>query len=134
MATHDPGSPGARRQALLAAVKAAPGSADAWRAWLGYEEAAAGGATSHGLGGSDSGRLGLYHMYLWATQLVPRSKSAAYLQLWLGYARQQWCGALRQQRQQRRRRSSQLSSPACMPACMLPPPPCRAPVPQGAQP
>ncbi|KAF8072718.1 MPS1 [Scenedesmus sp. PABB004] len=92
IATHEPGD--AERRELVARVKGAPQSAAAWRALLAHEEAC-GNATQHGLAPpADPGRVSLYHMYYWATQLVPRSSTAqhkeAYLQLWLGFARQQW--------------------------------------------
>ncbi|KAF6261004.1 hypothetical protein COO60DRAFT_832255 [Scenedesmus sp. NREL 46B-D3] len=80
------------RQRLVAGVKASPQSAEAWRALLAYEESH-GSNMTHGLQ-ADPGRVSLYHMYYWATTLVPRSSSKshkeAYLQLWLGFARQQW--------------------------------------------
>ncbi|WIA08718.1 hypothetical protein OEZ85_008142 [Tetradesmus obliquus] len=90
------GSPGGSstetRHRLVAGVKARPQSAEAWRALLAYEESH-GSNMTHGLQ-ADPGRVRLYHMYYWATTLVPRSSSKshkeAYLQLWLGLARQQW--------------------------------------------
>ncbi|WIA28772.1 hypothetical protein OEZ86_011304 [Tetradesmus obliquus] len=90
------GSPGGSstetRHRLVAGVKASPQSAEAWRALLAYEESH-GSNMTHGLQ-ADPGRVSLYHMYYWATTLVPRSSSKshkeAYLQLWLGLARQQW--------------------------------------------
>lgn len=81
------------RQGLLAAVKAAPQSADAWRALLAFEEAHSSNITQQQPGGGDPSRVSLYHLYYWATQEVPRTKNQhkeAYLQLWLGFARQQW--------------------------------------------
>lgn len=83
----------AERQRLIAGVKATPDCADAWRALLAYEEAHLGNLTQHqqrSSGAADSGRVSLYHLYVHATKLVPRSKKEAYLQLWLGYARQAW--------------------------------------------
>jgi hypothetical protein len=90
------GSPGGSsteaRHRLVAGVKASPQSAEAWRALLAFEESH-GSNMTHGLQ-ADPGRVSLYHMYYWATTLVPRSSSKshkeAYLQLWLGFARQQW--------------------------------------------
>eukprot|EP00882_Tetradesmus_deserticola_P019626 GHRQ01021138.1.p1 GENE.GHRQ01021138.1~~GHRQ01021138.1.p1 ORF type:complete len:169 (+),score=62.37 GHRQ01021138.1:53-508(+) len=80
------------RQRLVAGVKASPQSAEAWRALLAHEESH-GSNMTHGLQ-ADPGRVSLYHIYYWATTLVPRSSSKihkeAYLQLWLGFARQQW--------------------------------------------
>jgi hypothetical protein len=80
------------RHKLVAGVKVSPQSAEAWRALLAYEESH-GSNMTHGLQ-ADPGRVSLYHMYYWATTLVPRSSSKshkeAYLQLWLGFARQQW--------------------------------------------
>lgn len=87
------------RQALMCAVKADPLSPEAWLAFLSNEEAAYGNVTASlpgvapGEPGSGGG-ISLYHMFYWATQLVPRSKNQfkdAYIQLWLGYAKQQWC-------------------------------------------
>lgn len=81
------------RQGLVAAVKAAPQSAEAWRALLIFEEAHSSNITQQQPGGGDPSRVSLYHLYYWATQEVPRSKNQqkeAYLQLWLGFARQQW--------------------------------------------
>jgi hypothetical protein len=78
------------REPLVAAVKSNPQSAEAWGALLAHEEAH-GCNTTHGLhSGADSGKITLYHLYFWATQLVPRSRDGMYLQLWLGYAKQQW--------------------------------------------
>jgi hypothetical protein len=76
----------------VAGVKAAPECADAWHALLCYEEAHHANQTQHGAGAQqqDSGRVSLYHLYVHATKLVPRSRRDAYLQLWLGYARQAW--------------------------------------------
>jgi hypothetical protein len=94
----------AARAALVAAVKAAPSSPEPWNALLSSEEAAgAGGLTGALTGGlgplSGAGAAGgavitLYHLYFWATQLVPRARHQAkeeYVTLWMGYARQQWC-------------------------------------------
>lgn len=89
----------AARHALAAAVKASPNTPDAWLAFLSAEEAGgagAGGLTgalTGGLGGGSGGQITLYHMYFWATQLVPRARhqqQEEYVKLWLGYARQQW--------------------------------------------
>lgn len=33
--------------------------------------------------------VSLFQLYKWATRVVPKRNSAAYLQLWLGYARHQ---------------------------------------------
>jgi len=78
------------RVPLVAAVKSNPQSAEAWGALLAHEEAH-GSSTTHGLhSASDSSKITLYHLYIWATQLVPRSRDGMYLQLWLGYAKQQW--------------------------------------------
>lgn len=81
------------RQGLVAAVKACPQSAEAWRALLAYEEAHSSNLTQQQPGGGDPTRVSLYHLHYYATQLVPRNKNQqkeAYLQLWLGFARQQW--------------------------------------------
>lgn len=87
------------RHELVAAVKASPASAEAWVALLSAEEAAGGGGLTSGLTGglTGGGGVSLYHMYYWATQLVPRGgahqSKEDYVRLWLGYARQQWCAA-----------------------------------------
>jgi len=81
------------RPGLVAAVKACPQSAEAWRALLAYEEAHSSNLTQQQGATSDPSRVSLYHLYYYATQLVPRNKNQqkeAYLQLWLGFARQQW--------------------------------------------
>lgn len=82
------------RHELVACVKANPQSAEAWRSWLAYEEAHCGNITHSWQAAADPGKVSLYHMYYWATTLVPRSSSKshkeAYLKLWLGFARQQW--------------------------------------------
>lgn len=89
---HEDGS--STRQGLVAAVKAAPQSAEAWRALLAYEEAHSSNLTQQHLpGAADPARVSLYHLHYYATQLVPRNKNQqkdAYLQLWLGFAKQQW--------------------------------------------
>ncbi|GBF89221.1 serine threonine kinase family [Raphidocelis subcapitata] len=89
--------PAARRDAV-AALKAAPASPDAWLAFLSAEESGGGGLTGAICGGgtaqlAGAGGISLYHLYFWATQLVPRAKNQhrdEYVRLWLGYARQQW--------------------------------------------
>jgi hypothetical protein len=81
------------RHGLVAAVKAAPQSAEAWRALLAFEEVHCSNLTQQQPGAADPSRVSLYHLYFYATQLVPRNKNQhkeAYLQLWLGFARQQW--------------------------------------------
>lgn len=80
----------AERHALVAAVKAAPTCADAWAALLAHEEVQHGSVTAQH-GQQDAGRVSLYHLFVHATKLVPRSKRDAYLALWLGYARTAWC-------------------------------------------
>lgn len=94
---HASGDP--QRDQLVAAVQADPVSPEAWLAFLSAEDAAAGNMTAPLPAGADGGSGGsgvsLYHLYFWATQLVPRSKNQskeAYIMLWLGYAKQQWCG------------------------------------------
>ena len=81
------------RHELVAAVKAAPHSAEAWRSLLAFEEAHGSNLTQQQPGAADPARVSLYHLYYYATQLVPRNKNQqkeAYLQLWLGFAKQQW--------------------------------------------
>lgn len=96
LASHEgsPGSSKAIRVELASRVKCNVQSAEAWRDLLAYEELHGGNIThSLQLGETDNGRVSLYHIYYWATQLVPRSKNQhkdAYLQLWLGFTRQQW--------------------------------------------
>lgn len=85
----------AARTRLADAVRAAPESPEAWWALLASEEAAGGGTTAS-LGGRGGGRGGvtLLDLYSAATQTVPRQPNyanEAYLRLWLGFARQQWC-------------------------------------------
>ena len=83
-------------------VRAAPHSPDAWWALLAAEEAALGASEGGGStatlerGGQTRGGVALFDLYRWAVKLVPRAEhynSAAYLNIWLGYARQQWCAA-----------------------------------------
>jgi len=100
----DPATAAARRD-LVAAVKASPSSPETWIAFLSAEEASGAGggltgALTGGLGplsaqgaGSGGTVITLYHLYFWATQLVPRARNQHledYVKLWLGYARQQW--------------------------------------------
>jgi hypothetical protein len=87
--------PAARRESV-AALKAAPASPEAWLAFLSAEESG-GGLTGVLCGGTaqlgSAGGVSLYHLYFWATQLVPRARHQhrdEYVRLWLGYARQQW--------------------------------------------
>lgn len=89
------GSSNSERHGLVAAVQALPQSAEAWRALLAFEEAHSSNLTQQQAAGAaaDPARVSLYHLYYYATQLVPRNKNQhkeAYLQLWLGFARQQW--------------------------------------------
>lgn len=82
------------RNGLVTAVHACPHSAEAWKAMLAYEEAHNSNSTQQQSLAADPSRVSLYHLYYYATQLVPRNKNQhkeAYLQLWLGFARQQWC-------------------------------------------
>lgn len=78
------------RHQLVSSLKSQPTAAEAWHAFLSHEEARHGNITgSH----TDHGGVSLYHLYFWAVHLVPRSKNQnkdEYIQLWLGYARQQW--------------------------------------------
>jgi hypothetical protein len=107
--------PSEGRHDLAAAVRAAPSAPATWLAFLSAEEAAGGGALAGGLtgglavgGGGGGGGVSLYHLYYWATQLVPRAKHQGdeeYVRLWLGYARQQWCGARGEGPGARRRRA-----------------------------
>jgi hypothetical protein len=81
------------RHGLVTAVQSSPQSAEAWRALLAFEEAHCSNVTQQQPGGGDPARVSLYHLYYYATQLVPRNNNQhkeAYLQLWLGFARQQW--------------------------------------------
>ena len=82
------------RLELAKAVEHDPQSAGAWWAFLRHEESAApqtSCATPRGTPRSQS--TNLCDLYRWATRLVPRpdnSHRAAFVKLWLGYARQQW--------------------------------------------
>ena len=82
-----------------------PNSAEAWFNFLNNEEAVAKqegdvletGAELKGGGevpAAKAGVVGLYHLYHRATELVQRSKGRpldAYVKIWVGYARHQWC-------------------------------------------
>lgn len=94
IASHE-GTPGGDRHTLVSNVKLNPQSAEAWRSLMAYEESHSANNTYglHAATAVDNNKVSLYHVYYWATQLVPRSKNQhkeAYLQLWLGFARQQW--------------------------------------------
>jgi hypothetical protein len=105
---HAPAEPedAQRRQLLLQALQEQPAAPEAWLALLAHEEAIA-----KALGAPDCPEragVSLYHLYYWATQVVPRAKNQQreeYVRLWLGYARHQWC------------------------VCARPPPPCSPPAP-----
>lgn len=80
---------------LVDAVRAAPESPEAWWALLAAEEAVLGSgtATLSGRGGPGRGGVSLFDLYQAATKVVPRQNNysnAAYIRLWLGFARQQW--------------------------------------------
>lgn len=77
-------------------MRQASASPEAWWALLQQEEAAlaAAGSGTATLGGAARGGVALFDLYQWATKLVPRQANCsneAYLKIWLGYARQQWC-------------------------------------------
>ncbi len=84
----------------MAGVTAAPLAPEPWLAFLTHEEACYGNATNPLPGrpgcSGDTGPVGgvsLYHLYFWATQLIPRSAhqhKEEYIRIWLGYAKQQW--------------------------------------------
>jgi hypothetical protein len=83
-----------RRRALLEAVHADHKEAAAWQRFLAHEEAAY-ADLGHGMLRQQPhlSQISLYHLYFWATQLVPRHANhhkEEYLHLWLGFARQQW--------------------------------------------
>lgn len=101
----------ALRAKLAQGIKVAPESAEAWWAFLQQEESqaqaaaqqqhqqAAPGATgaAGGAGGGTRSPGGpgvtLFDLYAWASRVVPRQtnyRTDAYLNIWLGYARQQW--------------------------------------------
>lgn len=84
------------RLELAKAIENSPTSAAAWWAFLRQEETATASnnvacATPRGTPRSSSTTLcDLYH---WATRMVPRTDGqniATYINLWLGFARQQW--------------------------------------------
>eukprot|EP00873_Tetraselmis_striata_P044244 jgi/Tetstr1/464508/TSEL_009266.t1 len=91
----DAGSPPdvrSTRGTLAAGVREAPESAERWAAFLAAEEALLAGCTHPLEAAAAGGRHGvtLLHLYDWATKLVPKRanhRSAAYLTIWLGYAR-----------------------------------------------
>lgn len=88
-----PGGAGTLRARLAEAVKKDSASPEAWWAFLQAEEAALCGSTAT-LSGASRGGVTLFDLYHWATKLVPRQAnygSEAYVKIWLGYARQQWC-------------------------------------------
>ena len=77
----------------LSAVQAAPESPDAWWALLQMEDSQLAGSTG-ALDRAARGGVVLMDLYRWATKLCPRqsnARSEAFVKLWLGFARQQWC-------------------------------------------
>jgi hypothetical protein len=82
---------GDKRQKLLQELQEQPTTANAWLAFLTHEEEiAVSTQTGHP---ADSTGVSLYHLFYWATQVVPRAKNQTkeeYVKLWLGYARHQW--------------------------------------------
>jgi hypothetical protein len=90
------GSPSAvqrLRARLVSAVQAAPESPDAWWALLQMEDSQLAGSTG-ALDRAARGGVVLMDLYRWATKLCPRqsnARSEAFVKLWLGFARQQWC-------------------------------------------
>lgn len=96
-----PAQRGARAR-LAEAVQRDSGSPEAWWAFLQAEEAALAGGGAGGGGATATltqgvaqrGGVSLFDLYLWATKQIPRQNNysnEAYLKIWLGYARQQWC-------------------------------------------
>lgn len=90
------GSPTAQRalrSRLADAVRAAPTAPESWWALLAAEEATLGGATAT-LDRAGRGGVSLFDLYRGATQAVPRQgnyQNDAFIRIWLGFARQQWC-------------------------------------------
>ena len=82
------------RLELGQAVQNDPLSAGAWWAFLRHEEAIAPpGVCATPRGTPRAAVTNICDLYRWATRLVPRQDSqnrAAFVNLWLGYARQQW--------------------------------------------
>ena len=94
------GSPSAQRSLrarLVEAVKAAHQSPEAWWTLLQQEEgwaAAAGATASLERGAAARGGVSLADLYAAATKVVPRQNNYsndAFIKIWLGFARQQWC-------------------------------------------
>ncbi len=82
---------GDRRGKLLQKLQENPTSADAWLAFLAHEEEIA--KATQNIRVCDNSGVSLYHLFYWATQVVPRAKNQSreeYIKLWLGYARHQW--------------------------------------------
>ncbi len=78
---------------LADAVRKDCESPEAWWAFLQQEESVQSSSTAT-LTQSGRGGVGLFDLYHWATKLVPRQsnyRNEAYVKIWLGYARQQWC-------------------------------------------
>lgn len=89
-------SPSARktRERLIDAVNASPASPEPWLSLLKYEEQHQEPQTniSHSQLRGDKGGVTLYRLFSMAIQKIPRHsnyRNHAYLQIWLGYARQQ---------------------------------------------
>ena len=83
------------RAGLLDAVTADPRDPTSWQRFLAHEEAAQiRPSSAHARQQPQISQISLYHLYFWATQLVPRQcnhQKEEYLLLWLGFARHQWC-------------------------------------------
>jgi hypothetical protein len=84
------------RLELAKAIENSPTSAAAWWAFLRHEETATASnkivcATPRGTPRASSTTM--CDLYNWATRMVPRTDGqniATYINLWLGFARQQW--------------------------------------------
>lgn len=87
----------AARVRMADAVRVAPESPEAWAALLAAEEAALGASTGTLTGERGAGARGgvtLFDLYAAATKAVPRANNYtndAYVRIWLGFARHQWC-------------------------------------------
>jgi len=82
-----------RRADLVKALKANPQCPEAWWDFLRYEEGVLAQNTGT-LQRSSRHSISLFHLFSLATQTIPRRgnyENPAYLHIWLGYARQQWC-------------------------------------------
>ena len=89
---NDPPGVKSRRSDLVRALKANPQCPESWWGFLKHEEA----VLANGTGSlqRSSRHSTLFHLFSLATQTIPRQgnyENPAYLHIWLGYARQQWC-------------------------------------------